>query len=256
MENIVESIGLEISVNSEKSKLLKALSPTLVDVLKENGCYIAGGALTSIFSNKPISDYDIFFTGKESFVKVKEQIPHDYTLVNESPQALTYNCIKGTIPHKIQLIKLESTFKSSAEELIKTFDFTVCMAAYDCSSEKIIHSPDFLKHLAQRKLVYNKENDKPICTFFRLNKYKDKGYEVEVIEYIKIITRMLELNINSYESLANQLDSVKPAIFNKSVAEIRKQSGSFSFEKAFQILDSAYTEYVKGDKKDSFTIPF
>ena len=49
-----------IKVNYVKEKLkLKRMIPKTYEILKKYNCYIAGGAITSLFTEKEINDIDI-----------------------------------------------------------------------------------------------------------------------------------------------------------------------------------------------------
>lgn len=52
----------------QKRKLKRELG-NLYDIFSGYECYLAGGAITSIFTNKDINDYDIFFKHKEDIVR-------------------------------------------------------------------------------------------------------------------------------------------------------------------------------------------
>ena len=43
----------------EKRKIKEMLGSEVYDVLKETKCVLAGGAITSLFTNKEINDFDI-----------------------------------------------------------------------------------------------------------------------------------------------------------------------------------------------------
>src|SRR3954471_19372832 len=53
----------------EKKKLLTHISnPELLELLKQSKCFIAGGAITSLFSGQNINDIDVYFKDYESLV--------------------------------------------------------------------------------------------------------------------------------------------------------------------------------------------
>ena len=50
----------------QKRKLKRELG-YFYDIFLNYECYLAGGAITSIFTNKEINDYDIFFKHKKRY---------------------------------------------------------------------------------------------------------------------------------------------------------------------------------------------
>ena len=92
------------------------------------------------------------------------------TIVMRTPSAITYK-INGIV---FQVILLDELL-GSPNEIINQFDFTVTQGAYDCSCDNFTFGKDFLKHIAQRRLVFNLKANYPIASLFRVNKYLKKG---------------------------------------------------------------------------------
>ena len=46
----------------EKAKIKQAISACVYDMLKENKCVLAGGAITSLMCGREVNDYDLYFT--------------------------------------------------------------------------------------------------------------------------------------------------------------------------------------------------
>lgn len=57
----------------EKLKIKQMLGSEVYDTLKETKCVLAGGAITSLFTNREINDFDLYFTSKESLTQVFAQ---------------------------------------------------------------------------------------------------------------------------------------------------------------------------------------
>jgi len=63
----------------EKKKLVKYINnPKLLEILKSAKCFIAGGAITSIFSNRDINDIDVYFRDFNSLNHVLQAIFNVY----------------------------------------------------------------------------------------------------------------------------------------------------------------------------------
>lgn len=51
--------------DSEKRKLLENIPEDIYEILKEQQCFVAGGAITSLFTNRKINDIDVYFRSQE-----------------------------------------------------------------------------------------------------------------------------------------------------------------------------------------------
>lgn len=166
-------------------------------------CYVAGGALTSIATGKhdQIEDYDCFFSDVDSCVTairyMKDNNPHVGFV---SDKAITYVMKDGT---KIQFIYDE--FYPTAEDIFKSFDFTVCCAAYDNIKDDIITHESFWMHNAQKYLKFNSGTRFPLISSLRVNKYQSKGYKTSRNEMIKIGLAIASLNLTTWEEAKKQL---------------------------------------------------
>lgn len=198
----------------EKEVLLKELKaiPNLMDLLINNDVLLCGGALTSVFSSNEINDYDLYFKNKKSFDKVNVFFVNaGYTPVFESSCAITYSLsgnykspfINSTL--KIQLVKLDEYSNLSAKEIIDMFDFTVCQAAYSFKEDSFIINENFLSHLLEKKLVFNTKALYPIVSIFRIKKYEKRGYKIDVLELIKLIMCINQLNLTTYGDVARHI---------------------------------------------------
>jgi hypothetical protein len=197
-------IQSEISSSPEQIKLLNLLPTDLIQVLTNNGAFIAGGAITSVFCERDINDIDIFFPNEEVLEKVKEYCFSNYEFksYHESDNAYTFIELQRS-KYPIQFIKLN--YISEPINIFKHFDFTVCCGLYDFKKEKFEFHTDFLKHNAQRKLVYISTNTYPIMSVLRAEKYKKLGYTLSNIELIKILFKISSLNIKTKEDFFKQI---------------------------------------------------
>src|SRR5690606_3144507 len=67
---------------------------------------------------------------------------------------------------------------NTAQDIFNSFDFTVCMGAFDFETEEFIFHPDFFKHNSQRYLKFNTGTDFPVMSLLRVDKYRQKGYDI------------------------------------------------------------------------------
>lgn len=189
----------------EKHFLLGALEEgKIIDVLKENHAIIAGGALRAVFNDKPIKDYDLYFTKFSHMNTVLNDFKSDPEIekIVETETAVTFK--KGDIV--LQVIKKMELIVPDMETLIAMFDYTVCMAAYDIANDILCMDDDFLKHNCQKRLVFNPATKYPIASLIRMQKYVNKyGYKISGIELAKIGLSINKLRIETYADLKNQL---------------------------------------------------
>lgn len=80
---------LEMNYQKEKNKL-KRLLPKTFEILKNYNCYIAGGAITSLFTGQDINDVDIYFKDKaELFRLLYEKFSYEY-IIYISKKAISF----------------------------------------------------------------------------------------------------------------------------------------------------------------------
>jgi hypothetical protein len=184
----------------EKNKLYAYLGEDLVKVLKHHKGFIAGGTITSLFCNREINDVDVYFRDEESILGFLNEVwsggRHVVSHTKKATQ-LMYDDIN------LQVIHFQ--YFNRSEEIFNTFDFTTCMGCYDFDTEHFTLHPDFLKHNSQRILKFNSETAFPIVSLLRVQKYEKKGYSISKPEFIRIILTCMNLAIESYDELKEQL---------------------------------------------------
>jgi hypothetical protein len=194
----------------EKNKLYAYLGEDLVKALKSHKAIIAGGTITSLFCNREINDIDIYFRNEDSVISFLTEIWDEGRYIVSLTKKAT-QLMYGDI--NVQLIHFQ--YFNSPEEIFTTFDFTSCMAAFDFSTEEFTLHPDFLKHNSQRILKFNSETSFPIVSLLRVQKYEGKGYSISKPEFIRIILTCMNLEIDSYEELKEQLGGMYGVNYDK-----------------------------------------
>lgn len=194
--------------NREYKLLLRPLCSDLQDLFRKEEVILAGGAITSLFSNSTINDYDLFFKTEKNRDKVLEYFLDENNgleLIYDSDNAKTFKTGKLTI----QLIcKKDSIFKDTKLYLFQTFDFTVCMGAYLFKEQYFLLHEDFLEHLSKRILKYNILCTSPLHSMWRLHKYVARGFTIESPEILKMALHFAEIykNINTLQELEPYLN--------------------------------------------------
>lgn len=194
----------------EKNKLYVYLGVDLVETFKKYGAIIAGGTITSLFNNKEINDLDVYFkSDKLACGFLAECWENNICVTTHTSKATLF--LKDN--RQIQMIHFK--FFESPEDIFKSFDFTVCMGAFDFSTEKFVLHEDFMKHNSQRLLVFNGSTAFPIVSLLRVQKYIGKGYTISKPEFIRIILTCMDLKINTYEELKEQMGGMYGINYDK-----------------------------------------
>ncbi len=223
----------------EASFLLDQAGPLVKSLMQDRGAFIAGGAVTSVFSSARINDFDLFFPNEASLSKALASVPQDGKTVNtDSAMSLIAD------GHRIQLIKC---VVRTPAEVINGFDFTICQGAYDWD-DGFLFGKDFFTHLAQRRLVFNVQAEYPICSLYRLRKFIKRGFHLSGIEAIKLGLRIQALELGTYADLRKQLMGID-TLFLKDLTDSLKGSD----EKKYDLNEFLDTLNVWLEKLDAIT---
>lgn len=170
------------------------------------GCFVAGGAITSLYTNAPINDLDIYAKTPEDLENaIHWAFDCGLWCADASSRAMTFKG-KGEDAPDIQIMHFD-TFKT-ARKIFGAFDFTVCMGAFDLDTKKFVLDPRFLEHCSQRFLSFNRATRFPYASAWRVRKYEDRGYTIGKIEFQKILMACAERPIMSWDDLREQLGGV------------------------------------------------
>lgn len=157
----------------EETTLAKVLGD--LPPLSKNGPWIAGGALRRTMQGKePDSDFDFFFRDAEqlaAFVGMLEK--RGLEKVRETQHHVHYRgrLNDGGMPRDIQCIRF--AFYESAEAVIDSFDYTICMLAFDGVTLTLGNFT--LWDLGRRRLAIHKITY-PVATMRRMIKYTSQGF--------------------------------------------------------------------------------
>lgn len=173
------------------------------------GAFVAGGAITSVFTGAKINDVDVYFKSRRAFETGVYQAYEDgLWCVAASKRAVTFADQSNNIA---QLMYFD--FFPNAEDIFKAFDFTVCMGAVDLDVHKkdehpdsgFIFHPDFLKHNSQRFLKFNPGTRYPLASATRVLKYQQRGYTIGKGDMMKIALAVRGVRIDSWDDLKDQI---------------------------------------------------
>ncbi|MFC6414241.1 hypothetical protein [Massilia varians] len=164
------------------------------------GAFIAGGALTSAFTNTEIKDVDLYFKTKAAFIEAIEQA-YDEGLwcLAATDRAVTFANGESIV----QLMHFD--YFPTADAVFDAFDFTVCMAAYDIDEKTFVFHDDFLKHAAQRFLRFHSGTRYPFGSLLRVLKYQQRGYTIGKGDLLRIALCCHQVDLNSWDDLARAI---------------------------------------------------
>ena len=60
------------------------------------------------------------------------------------------------------------------------------MGAFDCGKGEFVFHDDFFKDIAQRRLCVNPSTSFPIISLLRIDKYKQRGYQISRKDFINL----------------------------------------------------------------------
>lgn len=233
----------------EKYLLLEPLKKVnILSELKNCNATIAGGAITSIFTDNKINDYDIYFHRQIDYFKLSGIFKQktNFKKIIETVNADTYKDKDYENNITIQLIKLDRMFIENITELINEFDFTICMGAYSFVNNEFILDENFIKHNSQRRLVYNINCKFPICALYRLKKYLKREYKVSGAEIIKLALSIHKLQIDNYHDLKEQLLGIDTFLLKELTDKLESDEYAdkiYDYDEFIHFIDSYLEQY-------------
>lgn len=225
-----------MNLTFEENKLINYLGESLVELLQKYKMIVAGGAITSIFTNRDINDVDIYARNEEDLIGFLEEFWDKKDVVVSSTKKATqfkYNELVVQVIH--------FSYFDEPTQIFDSFDFTVCMAAYDFKDGKFYLHDDFMKHNSQKIIRFNSKTAYPIVSALRVKKYEEKGYKISKAEFVRIVMTCITLNITTYEELMEHLGGMYGIDLSKVFKELEGED--FDLHKAIEILaDITYTD--------------
>ena len=197
-----------------------------------DGAILAGGAVTSTFTGKPIADFDVYFTSRESFIAgLEKAYGNGFWCVSLTSRAITFK--KNDLFYQFMFFR----FFDDAQSIFDSFDFTCCMGALDLSEKGdfILH-PRFLPDAAQRVLVFNYKTDFPIASALRILKYQERGYTISRSEWLKVVIACNFKEVKDWKELQHQIGGT----YGNIVAMATDKP--FDLDNVIESLDKAFGE--------------
>jgi len=187
--------------------ILKSALGARYEILKQYDIIIAGGAITSVFTNRPINDFDMYFRDAETVKRF--YITEVINCHNFVPQYLTHRAVTMMSPNADGVYQMVCCgLYETPEDAFKNFDFTLNMGAYDFKTEEFVLHPEFLLHNAQRMISINKDTKYPIASLVRVHKYLARGYQMIPTEWFKMAIMLHQYNIDSWDMFEDGLSGL------------------------------------------------
>jgi hypothetical protein len=208
--------------------------------------YLAGGAVTSVFSGRKINDLDLFFRTEED-LKALQKIIEGEGKERIYAEFVTKNAVSYRI--KKELVQLVRCTFAQPRDMLGTFDFTICMASYNPrhhAENDFIFDPLFMPDLAARVLRYN-PGPYPIASLWRMKKFLLRGFNLPAVESIKLALAINNLNLDTYEALKNQLEGIDTS-FLKDVTDqlMNKGAETYDFHRAIDFMNEILSRIEEG----------
>lgn len=235
----------------EAYNLLHKVPQTFMEFIKalekDKLIYIAGGAITSVFTKQKIRDYDLYFNNMDTYNKIFDYLKSKGAkniFSTNNAETLKWEGVKW------QLIKCAN---GTINEIFNSFDFSICMGAYDLKNDCFIIHKNFMAHNAQRRLVFHEGTKYPICSLIRTRKYMFRGYFLTGIEYIKMALCINKIRIETWADLKFHLQGIDTLFLEPLTTALEKEGDTiYDYDKFLVLMDEVLNKYF-GDiyKKDS-----
>ena len=228
----------------------------ILGVFAELKVNLIGGAITSVFSNQPIKDLDLYLEDPsklDEFIKFLKSPDMRFQEHCVTDTAIT---MKVPIGSRVYTIQVVTAFTGTTDQIFNTFDFTICAGAYNFSKGDFELHPRFLPDIAKRTLVYMGGSRYPICALYRIAKYQERGYKCpgSTIMHLALATNALQ--INTYAELKKQLRGIDTLFLQGYLETMTETNVPFDYAEAiadiFKYLDTGISvkEPPSGDQFD------
>ncbi len=221
-------------INTEYQKLkIESLIPRVLRDLSSYGMFLAGGAITSLFTNKEINDFDIYLKKKEDMLNFLQELRDDSHIISVTDKSVLFK----SSDILINVILLDAY--ETAEDIFRDFDFTCVMGAYDINNKEFILHESFLIDNASKIIKFNTGTKFPIVSALRIKKYEERGYSISKNEYLRILLTCIQLKITNY----NELSSHIGGMYGLDIDSILDTTKEFNLSECIEQFSKIYENY-------------
>lgn len=218
-----------IDTQKQYISIKNSFDPKLYQLIADHNGFIAGGAISSLFTKRKINDYDIYFPEGSGTEALNAYLDNTKNWTNEynSNFSHTYKNKNGVAlidpleygkTHVIGEMKIQciNAFYGEVQDIFNTFDFHCCMGAFTFKTNEFTFDPFFLTDNMSRILRYNYDGAaNPLTTLFRVEKYKSYGYTISFDELLKIIFAIKKVKVETKRDLKEFIKMLPPGIYKK-----------------------------------------
>lgn len=223
----------------EKAKIKQMIGSELYDLFKDTKCILAGGAITSLFTNSQVNDLDIYFTSKEGLSQVfanvyavsEDEYLNEFDMIVKFATERSMLCIDKYNQQKVQLIHYK--IHENAQSVFDSFDFENVMGAFDFATEEFVLHENFLKANAQRSIQFNPATDFPITSLMRTSKYRERGYSISKAQMLRVAFTIANKEYDSWEKVKSEVSG----LYGIAPDDLFDETKSFSLEEVVLQLD-------------------
>ena len=182
----MKSKQIEKLLHGVVNSLCDSITDENVKNIIKTRTFITGGCIPCMLMGEWVNDYDFYFidSHEASMVRSYFQAILDQDNNNKDQKyhisLITDNAIN--LSDKVQLIP---KFVGTPEEVTKNFDWQHIKSYYDCSSSKLVLTPDVYRLICEKELVYT-GSAYPLSSMLRLKKYLKKGWNVSTATMVHI----------------------------------------------------------------------
>lgn len=169
LKELVERSGGSIA---ELEKVLEAIPP-----IGPEGPWLAGGALRRVVLGQALdSDFDFFFASEAQCSKFcVALLDRKFKIKTTTDHAVTYTGKVEGVKRDVLVQVIKIAWYANAEAVLDSFDFTLCMFAYDGATLTV---GEFALYDAVRRRLAVHRITFATASVRRLMKYADQGFTV------------------------------------------------------------------------------
>ena len=178
---------------------VRRLPKVLRNHIKKGSIAVAGGYIRACVTGEQVNDIDLFCSTKEFAKKSAiELVDGDEKRLHTTENAITIMGIRPTAQFITRWVY------DNPEDIIKSFDWTICQAAFWWAKESEDEENDngrwesscsesFYHDLASKRLIYTFPNrlEAPGGSILRVLKYYQRGYRITLDSFAGVISRVV-----------------------------------------------------------------
>lgn len=216
-------------------------------------CFVAGGAILSAVTKSDVSDYDIYPKSTEAAIETIYYLMEDEGcfIVNISDRAITLksNTVMNAKDERVIVQVMMFDEYETAAKIFEFFDFTVCMAAFDCDTKQYVFHPDFWIDVAGKTIRFNPKTRYPLNSMMRLGKYRAKGYTLPTSEMVRM---SLTLMTSELPTSWDELEAVIGGTYGQQV-KLHTEGKEFSIQTAIDLFDDLDVDLLLPDASTDYS---